>query len=250
MNRFPKLLSCIVLLAAGVCAQIKQSDREFEGFKGSVKTVLTETADAKIKSGKLVETKRRNHKYMTFRQDGSCSAYKLFHWETGELFETNTYIQVDGDKASVIKMGTAGIIAGAPSGGPVKPSDPRYDYKYKYKYDGQGRIVEEAMWQSGGDLWLRYVYEYSNGERREFVYDAKGDLNQKYTYIIDGKGNVSEMIAYDTDSDKISGKEKYEYLQFDPHGNWTKRVEYEADEDNGFKYKVREIKYRTLTYNR
>jgi hypothetical protein len=250
MNRLPKLLSCILLFTAGVCAQSKQTDREFEGFKGGVKTVLTETADAKMKSGKLIETKRRNHKYMTFRQDdGSCSAYKLFHWETGELFETNTYIQVDGDKASVIKMGTGGIISEAPSGGPIKPSDPRYDYKYKYKYDDRGRITEEAMWHSNGDLWLRYVYQYSNGERRELVYDEKGDLNQKYTYILDGKGNVSEMMAYDTDSDKISGKEKYEYLQFDPQRNWTKRIEYEADNEND-KYKIREVKYRTLTYYR
>ncbi len=250
MNRFPKLLSCIVLLAAGVCAQIKQSDREFEGFKGRVKTVLTETADAKMKARKLVEKKRRNHKYMTFRPDGSCSVYKLFHWETGELFETNNYIQVDGEKASVIEMGPSAMIGDAPGGRPRKPSDPRYDYKYRYKYDGQGRIAEQAMWQSNGDLWLRYVYEYSNGERRELVYDEKGDLNQKYTNILDGKGNVSEMIVYDTDSDKISGKEKYEYLQFDPHGNWTKRIEYEADNDNGFEYKIREVKYRTLTYYR
>lgn len=237
-----------MLLAVGVFAQIKQSDREFEGLKGGVKTVLTETADAKMKSGKLVETKRRNHKYMAFRQEGSCSAYKLFHWETGELFETNTYIQVDGEKASVIKMGTAGIIGDAPGDRIVKPADPRYDYKYRYKYDGQGRITEESMWHSNGDLWLRYTYEYSNGERRELVYDAKGELNQKYTNVIDAKGNVSVMVAYDTDSDKISGKEKYEYLQFDPHGNWTKRIEYEAGNDTGFEYKIREVKYRSLTY--
>lgn len=236
-----------MLLATGVCAQIKQTDREFEGFKGSVKTVLTETADAKMTSGKLVEKKRRNHKYLAFRKDGNLSVYKLFHWETGELFDTTNYIWVDGGKASVINLGPAAIVGEAFGDRTVKPSDPRYDYKYKYKYDEQGRITEEAMWHSEGHLWLRYTYEYLNGERRELVYDKKGDLNQKYTYKLDAKGNVSEWVVYATDSNKIRGWEMYNYLEFDSNGNWTKRIEYEADNDNP-RYKVREVKYRTLTY--
>jgi hypothetical protein len=253
MKMVPAVLMCFALLVVGAfSAQTKQSDREFAGLKGPVKSVLTERTDAKLKAGRIVESNRRNHEYTTFHPGGTSSSNKHFHWETGEVFETHTYSQIDGDKISKIEMGSGaitGTITEVPSDTePVKPSDPRYDYKFKYKFDNAGRISEEAWWQSDGDLWLRYVYEYAPGERRELVYDKDGTLNQKYIYKLDPKGNEIEMIAYDPDSGRISGKERYEYLRFDRAGNWTKRIEYEAEGDKASKFKSREVKYRTVTY--
>jgi hypothetical protein len=253
MKMLSTTLLCFVLLLVGTAyAQTKQSDREFEGLKGGVKSVLTERADANMKAGKLVESKRRKHEHMTFEPNGNSSVLKHFQWDTGELFETRTFIQIDGDKATNIEIGP-GSITGTlteqpPDAKPAKPWDPRYDYKFKYKYDNSGRIVEETMWQGDGDPWLRYLYEYLPGERRELVFDKDGVLNQKYIYKLDAKGNETEMITYDTITGEIEGKEKYTYPRFDRQGNWTKRIEYEADSDSGFKFKLREVKYRTLTY--
>jgi len=240
----------MVLTASVSFAQTKQSDREFEGLKGKVKGVLTETADAKLKSGKVVESNRRKAEYSTFRVDGGADKTTDYTWDSGIVRETTTYLQVDGDKASVSKIGPGSIlgIIGSVDAKPSKSRDPRYEVKLKYKYDDQGRISEETWLENDGELWLRYVYEHVNGERRETVFDSKGKLNQKYDYKLDAKGNDVEMISYDPNSGKVEGKEKYEYLSFDSHGNWTKRVEYESENGDDSKFKIREVKYRTLTY--
>lgn len=253
MTLSARTLICLLLLVPGIVSgQSVQSDREFEGLKGKVETVMTETTDAKMSKGKIVESKRRAHKFMKFVANGNFAFYHLFHWESGTPFETNTYFDVEGNRVSKVYLGSGALVgsSGEPPTEPKssKPRDKRYDYKYTYKYDDRGRIVEESMWQNDGELWLRYVYEYSTDERRESVYDKDGVLNQKYLYKLDSKGNEIEMTAYDTKSGRISGKEKYEYLQFDPQDNWTSRIEYEADDNTNFKFQVREKKYRTLTY--
>ena len=240
---------CILVLGTTSFAQTRQSDRDFAGLKGNVKSVLIERTDAELKAGKIVESNRRKHESSIFQADGSLLTRTHFHWETGEVFETNTYLRVDGDKVVKNEMGPGAItatITEAPSPG-AKPFDSRYDFKFKYKYDESGRIVEEAWWHSNGELWMRYTYQYSPGERLELVYDKDGALNQKYSYKLDAKGNDVEMSSYDTNSGDIEGKEKYTYVKFDPQGNWTKRIEYEADNETGMKFKLREAKYRTIT---
>ena len=251
MKNFFFAAACFSILTSTILAQNKQSDRDFAGLKGNVKSVLTERADATLKAGKIVESNRRKVESSIFQSDGSSLTQTIFHWETGEVFETNTYLRIDDDKAVITKMGPAAItatITEAPSPD-ARPADPRYDFRFKYKYDDLGRIVEEAWWHSNGELWMRYTYEYSPGERRELVYDKDGALNQKYTYKLDAKGSEIEMTSYDVESGKIDGKEKYTYVKFDPQGNWTKRIEYEANEETGMKFRIREAKYRTITNN-
>jgi hypothetical protein len=248
MKNYVLAAVCSAILASTALAQTKQSDRDFEGLKGNVKSILIERADAKLKAGKIVESNRRKHESSIFQTDGSSLTKTHFHWETGEVFETNTYLRVDGDKVVKTEMGPGAIIATITEVPPpdAKPFDSRYDFKFKYTYDGLGRIVEEALWHSNGELWMRYTYQYLPGERRELVYDKDGALNQKYSYKLDEKGHEIEMTAYDTKSDAIEGKEKYTYVKFDPQGNWTKRIEYEANEETGMKFRPREAKYRII----
>ena len=241
----------VILLACNSLSQTRQSDREFEGLKGKVKSVLTETADATLKSGKVVEANRRKNEYLEFRLDGGDDKTIYYTWDSGLVRETTTYITVDGDKASISKLGPSAItgsINGSINGKPSKPRDPRYGFKLKYKYDDKGRISEEAWWANDGDLWLRYLYEYANGVRHETVFDEDGKLNQKYDYKLDAKGNDVEMIAYDVKTGKVHWKERYEYVSFDSHHNWTKRVEFESKSGSDSKFKVSEVEYRTLTY--
>lgn len=240
---------CLALLTAAALAQSKQSDRDFAGLKGNVKSVLVERTDAKLKAGTIVESNRRKHESSIFHTDGSSLTRTHFHWDTGEIFETNTYLRIDGDKVVKSEMGPGAITATITAAPPpdAKPFDPRYDFKFKYKYDDLGRIVEEAWWHSNGELWMRYTYEYAPGERRELVYDEDGELNQKYVYKLDPKGNEVEMTSYDAESGQIDGKEKYTYVNFDRQGNWTKRMEYEANAETGMKFRLREAKYRTIT---
>ena len=67
MKMYSLIIICIVLLGTTVLPQTKQSDRDFAGLKGNIKSVLSERADAKLKAGKIVESNRRKHENLIFQ---------------------------------------------------------------------------------------------------------------------------------------------------------------------------------------
>jgi hypothetical protein len=241
----------ILLVSFNVLAQNKKTDRETDGLKGSVKSVLTEIANLKKISGKLVESDRRHKEAINYDSNGNRLTWKTYDYLSGALFDSVTYTHVDGDKVSIYEEvnnpNKITQITTVPDDKPTKSSDPYLSYKFKYKYDSNGNVSEEAWYQSGS-LWLRYVYNYKGNQKEELVYSADGSLNQKYVYTLDDKGNEIEMLSYDTEKNKLEGKETYKYLEFDAKGNWTKRITSEGDEESKFVVKPREVLYRTLTY--
>ena len=241
----------ILLLFSSGFAQIQKTDRETDGLKGSVKSVRTEIADLKKTRGKLVESKRRHKEAITYDSNGNRLTWKTYDYLSGALFDSVTYSRVNGDKVSIYEEvnnpNKITQVVSVPNDKPTKSSDPYLSYKFKYKYDSDGNVSEEA-WYQNGSLWLRYVYNFKGNQKVELVYSADGSLNQKYVYTLDDKGNEIEMLAYDTETNKLEGKETYKYLEFDAKGNWTKRITSEGDENSKFVVKPREVLYRTLTY--
>jgi hypothetical protein len=235
-----------------VVAQNKQTDREFDGIKGSVKSVITERADVKKSSGVLVESNRRSESEFEYDKSGNSLARKYYEYREGGLREAIVYKTIDGDKVSIEEdVETPGkITASSPIQNTknAKSFDPRYSFKYKYKYDLKGNISEEAWYQSDGSLWMRYVYSTKEKEKEELVYDEDGNLNQKSVRNFDDKNNEVELIYYDTENNKVIGKETFEYIEFDAKGNWTKRITYEGDEESKFVMQPREVTYRTISY--
>lgn len=243
-------IALILLFSFYALGQNRKSDRETDGLKGLVKAVFTERTDLKKTSGKLTESKRRPESEYSYDKIGNRLTWKNYDYSSGHLFESVIYSRIDGDKVSIYEEveNPNKITAVAPNGKPQKPFDPRYDYKFKYQYDRNGNVSEEAWYQSNGELWLRYVYNFKENQREELVYSADGSLNQKYIYTLDGKGNEIEMLVYDAESNKLEGKETYKYLELDAKGNWTKRITSEADEETNFVLKPREALYRKITY--
>lgn len=241
----------ILLFCFSVLAQNQKTDRETDGLKGSVKSVLTEIANIKKTSGKLVESNRRHKEAITYDSNGNRLTWKTYDYLSGALFDSVTYTRVNGDKVSIYEEvnnpNKITQIITVPDDKPTKSADPYLSYKFKYKYDSNGNVSEEAWYQSGS-LWLRYVYNFKGNQKKELVYSADGSLNQKYVYTLDDKGNEIEMLTYDTEKNKLEGKETYKYLEFDAKGNWTKRITSEGDEESKFVVKPREVLYRTLTY--
>jgi hypothetical protein len=80
--------------------------------------------------------------------------------------------------------------------------------------------------QSSGELWLKYVYQYSDSGREKLSYAADGDLNSRQLYIIDARGKETGLLTYDADKKKdvIFSEETFEYPEIDARGNWTKRI--------------------------
>lgn len=239
------------LLSISGHSQTLKTDRETDGLKGNVRSVITERADVKKTIGKLVESNRRSESEYTYDKNGRRLTWKSYDYFSGNLFDSVVYGNVDGYKVSRYeKVENANKITtvSKPIDQPAKASDPRYDYKFKYKYDKAGNMSEESWYQSNGKLWLRYVYDLKGNKKEELVYSADGSLNQKYTYTLNDVGNEIEMLVFDVETNKLEGKETYEYLELDAIGNWTKRITYEGDKESKFTLKPREVFYRKLIY--
>jgi hypothetical protein len=238
----------IVLFPVSTLGQILKSDRQIDGYKGQVRKVVTERADLKMKKRSYVESNRRLEEDIEYDSAGNRIRQLSYDYSSGLLRETAIYKRIDGDKVVVFEETPGAISLATPARRILKKSDPRYDFKFTYKSDRNGNLLEEAWWQSNGDLWLRYVYSYDGDRKIEHVFDAEGKLNQKYVYTFDQNGNLIEEVVYDVEQDRATEKVIYTYLSFDNAGNWTKRSETAGEKAHKFAQKPREVTYRKITY--
>ena len=218
-------------------AQKKQSDREFEGFRGQVKSVTEERAELK----QSVEAPRKPHKMFTFDAEGNLVTDKAYD-HRGEEFDIRTYSFIDGER--VVKhdvLSKSGFrISASPRKQATQPADPRYSAKIRYKYDSQGNQTEKSWLYSDGSPGLRYAYKREGDRSEEMVYRPDGSLSHGTKNKLDDKGNEVET------TDVLPGypprpKTTYTYLEFDSQGNWTKRKQSYGDSTS--------ITYRTITYH-
>lgn len=93
------LLALLLVSLSTYCAiaQKKQSDREFEGFRGQVKTVTVEKSDLKQSDGTAVEGDRKPQKTLTFDVDGNLLTDKAYD-HNGQEFDIRTYSFIDGER--------------------------------------------------------------------------------------------------------------------------------------------------------
>ncbi|GAC1398776.1 MAG: hypothetical protein NVSMB56_13720 [Pyrinomonadaceae bacterium] len=92
-------------------------------------------------------------------------------------------------------------------------------------------------------------YDYKGGktDNAYFLAAAGTALTGKEVYKHDARGNVTEMIVYNTDGSILS-KEIYSY-EFDTFGNWVKMTTSVAVVENGkLNFEPTEVTYRTITY--
>jgi hypothetical protein len=101
MKRFVLSVLVLILATAHAPAQNGQTDQEFDGLKGRVKSAVTERADLKKSGAKLVESKRRPESAFTYDQTGSRLTWKSYDYLSGTLFESVVYRRVDGEKVSI-----------------------------------------------------------------------------------------------------------------------------------------------------
>jgi hypothetical protein len=222
-------------------AQKKQSDREFEGFHGPVKTVSVENVELKQSGGTAVEGDRKPHKMLTFDPDGNLVSDKAYD-HNGQEFDVRTYSFIDGErvvKHDVLSKNVIRVTAG-PRKQDKRPADPRYSAKIKHKYDSQGNQTEKAWLYSDGRPGLRYAYKREGNRSEEMVYRPDGSLSHGSKSKLDDKGNEVET------TDVVPGyppfpKTTYTYLEFDSQGNWIKRKQSRGDSTS--------ITYRTITYH-
>ena len=103
------------------------------------------------------------------------------------------------------------------------------------EYDDNGNTIEFNRYNSDGELEYKYTFEY----------DYKGNmiemnwLRGTLTYEYDDKGNINEENYYNSDGE-LEDKKTYEY-KFDDKENWIQQIIFEDDKPTFIV--EREIKY-------
>jgi len=122
-----------------------------------------------------------------------------------------------------------------------------------YSYDAKGHTTEEAYYKPNGKLYNEsrpdysrrvYIYDDNGNMTEERDYNADGSTSWRIHYIYDTRGNITEETHYH--GDILHHQRIYTY-EFDPAGNWIKRVMSEEATESGRKYfKPMDALYRTI----
>jgi methionine-rich copper-binding protein CopC len=229
-------------------------DTVLNGFKGKVKTVTIEEAKIVKKAGKFVELKRRTQEKADYDENGYLKE-KIDYEDSSK----NTYQFIGGDKTIKVSFFDPPNVGNSPvtsiralaTDQSDKPTDPRFNTRFKYEFDEAGRVKEEIIYLSNGDLWLREVFSYDSKGLRNKIARFEGNGNKPYEQIFtfDSNGNEIEMKYDYPEPDEEDAIFAYSDYQFDTNGNWTKRTKSEVTIKKGKRIVTSmSVAYRTITY--
>jgi|SRR5690554_1556174 len=106
--------------------------------------------------------------------------------------------------------------------GEVIKGNPKYSTKKIY--NEEGNVIEEANYNSNGDLYLRTIHKYNDSRKNESIEYSNGNLDSKTIYVYDDKENVSEERLYSSDGNLIF---KIIYI-YNDEGNVGEKREYDS----------------------
>lgn len=228
------------------------SDAQDDNLKGKVKSLVEEREGL---TGIEKPIGKRLSLIANFDEQGNYLKQVYFEYR-GRPYEVTVYGYIDNQRVSLSKPVSFGDerAVSLPKDklqveSKSKP-DFRYDLKYEYKYKN-GRLVELQLFDNKGSKSMRYTYKYKQNHVEKLAYTEDGELNSKYLYIFDEKGNENGRIDFDVRQPQIPESSKFQYqnIIFDEKGNWTKRIFSELEVENGKEvYRPIAIEYRTITY--
>jgi hypothetical protein len=141
------------------------------------------------------------------------------------------------------------IVTGAgPSVPAANKRDTRYSTRVEEKYDAAKRVAERIFYDNAGDLFLRAVYSYRETRVEIYEYKRTGTLENKFSQVLDAKGNLIQKTAQAFGSAPNERKYVYKYSAFDDRGNWTKRTVSLEIKENGRVTALDYTEYRTIAY--
>lgn len=97
MKKFFVYLIVTFIFAISAAAQKQMSAKEADGFKGKVKTVITEHAKLQNQAGTWIENKKVYYTVLSYDLNGN--RIKREFYNDGNLFEISIYSFVDGVRA-------------------------------------------------------------------------------------------------------------------------------------------------------
>ena len=250
--RFIGLVIALVVFCGIAAAQNRMTDRESDGLKGNVKSVMTYDSDLETKNGKMVQTERKLNFSEDYDQSGNMTQSSLY-----VIGVRNIYKSVDGDKTSKrenfeVPGRRGGFFNAAPAREEkLVPRDNRYDDRFKFEYDPKGRIVEERRYGNEGSLNSRWTYRYDDKGNvvEEVAYDGRLVTDRELS-TFDSQGNVIErkFIPVDTSKGDTETTHRFKDHKSDKQGNWIQRRQTTIYSKNGKTIQLESIYFREITY--
>ncbi len=247
----------IVFLSISAFSQKKQSDLEFEGLKGKVRSVESSTLYLGTKEKPQKSPKREYYRTEVYSLDGKLT--EELHPDRGVNY---VYEFVDGflsmkevvtDKRKANGFRTRSIGNAEDMENPVKSIKPdeRYITRYDYEYDDNGRRKLRRIFFSDGKMDSITHYSYNAaGLLENEIYNTYGNKwSPFYSYDVDGnrkEQTIKRSNTYDV-IDMIERTEYHDY-KYDAEGNWTERKHKHHQEYNGSTKISESIEYREIKY--
>ena len=142
------LIFFIAVLCLAVPAQKKLTDRDLEGLKGAVKTVVVEYVETIDSSGgKPDKTRKKGHEYL-FDKDGRMiqELYRNYKGVFTVIDGFKTFKRYDlkpNESKNLAKTILMSKNEPIDKTDVIGQPDERFLIKFIYQYDSQGRIIEE-----------------------------------------------------------------------------------------------------------
>jgi hypothetical protein len=224
--------------------QSRKSNVEHDGFKGWVRTVLTETAKLSNKSGKLTEGRRTFHSKWSYDSGGTLVEE--------EIRGSHRLYRYDSDGNRYEKRSSKGMA------GPPNTEDFRYQqekapdgsllFKWVSKLSSDGNRIEETVSSGTREPHSRFIYRYDDkGRRAEVTQEAQGSATKRFTYAYNEAGQIREKLEFNA-SDTVA-KRRQQDFEVDSSGNWVKSTTFALCKKAGKEYfEAAEVTYRTITY--
>lgn len=234
-------------------AQKRMIDRELEGLKGLVKSVITEVEYLNPKGESLNQPSEKQDEYY-FDKEGNVTKVVFPQLNAQEIFSV-----VDGfktyrnEKINEEPKSNKRVVVINSEKKPdnTTPPDNRYNVKFTYEYDTQGRIKIEEQYFNDGKLFQKTEFRYDEkGRLKEQIADNTSDITT-YTFKYDEKGNLMEKLE-DSKVKKYGSdrniKTLYSDSKIDSKGNWTQRTETSYIKEKGESFIAKSIVYKTIAY--
>ena len=115
----------------------------------------------------------------------------------------------------------------------VEDAERQVESRTQYKYDEQGRIAQRSYNDQYNNIFKREVYIYGADGNilKTIVYDSKDRKIQEWRYEYDSHRQAVSQTLYDYTEDEPEVFFTLYRYDYDPQGNWIRKVEYSLDGD-------------------
>jgi hypothetical protein len=132
-------------------------------------------------------------------------------------------------------------------------------YKILYRYDGKGRVLEKEtaefnrppnfLSSSHSPEAGKVVYTYDDDKRTKEVttYNVDGTVKEKVAYSYDERKNEVGRTAFNADGSVKNGDALVMNIEYDSHGNWTRKTRLIQLEKDG-QHQAVHAELRVITY--